>query len=124
MTTPININNTSLDELKGITGISDRRAQKIIKIREEKGSPLTLEYLKLMSEIPNTMWDPLIQKGEVTIEQEGHEYGAEKVQNDSQCQLDKKGSRYAGLRLRTRYINLKNYKKQLRENTDKKYRGC
>jgi hypothetical protein len=39
---------------------------------------LTLEDLKLMSEIPNTMWDPLIQKGEVTIEQEGHEYGAEK----------------------------------------------
>jgi DNA uptake protein ComE-like DNA-binding protein len=68
MTTPININNVSLDELKGI---SDRRAQKIIMIREEKGSPLTLEDLKLMSEIPNTMWDPLIQKGEVTIEQEG-----------------------------------------------------
>ena len=37
----ININNVSLEELKGITGISDRRAQKIIKIRE--GSPLTLE---------------------------------------------------------------------------------
>jgi hypothetical protein len=74
MTTPININNVSLDELKGI---SDRRAQKIIMIREEKGSPLTLEDLKLMSEIPNTMWDPLIQKGEVTIEQEGYEYGAE-----------------------------------------------
>jgi len=34
---PININNASLDELKGITGISDRRAQKIIKLREEKG---------------------------------------------------------------------------------------
>ena len=31
-----------------------------------------------MSEIPNTMWDPLIQKGKVTIEQEGHEYVAEK----------------------------------------------
>ena len=36
MTTPININNVSLDELKEIIGISDRRAQKIIKIREEK----------------------------------------------------------------------------------------
>ena len=67
MTTPININNASLNELKGITGISDRTTQKIIKIREEKGSPLTLEDLKLMSDIPNTMWDPLIQNGEVTL---------------------------------------------------------
>ena len=49
---PINTNNASLDELKRITGISDRRAQKIIKIREED--------LKLMPDIPNTMWDPLI----------------------------------------------------------------
>jgi len=60
MPMPININNASLDELEGITGISDRRAQKIIKIREEKGSPLTPEELKLMSDMPNTMWDPLI----------------------------------------------------------------
>jgi competence ComEA-like helix-hairpin-helix protein len=51
MTTPININNASLDELKGITGISDRRAQKIIKLREEKGFPLKREDLKLMSDI-------------------------------------------------------------------------
>jgi hypothetical protein len=29
--------------------------------REEKGFPLTLEDLKLMSDIPSTMWDPLIQ---------------------------------------------------------------
>jgi competence ComEA-like helix-hairpin-helix protein len=55
MATPSNINNASLDELKGITGISDKRAQKIIKKREEKGSPLTFEDLKLMPDIPNTM---------------------------------------------------------------------
>ena len=36
MATLININNASLDELKGITGSSDRRAQKIVKIKEEK----------------------------------------------------------------------------------------
>ena len=60
--------NASSDKLKGITGISDRRAQKIIKIRDEKWSPLTLEDLKLMPDIPNTMWDPLIQNGEVTLE--------------------------------------------------------
>jgi DNA uptake protein ComE-like DNA-binding protein len=29
--TPININNASLDVLKGFTGISNKRAQKIIK---------------------------------------------------------------------------------------------
>ena len=67
MTTPININNASLDELKGITGISDRRTQKIIKLREEKGFPLKREDLKWMSDISNTMWDPLIQNGEVTL---------------------------------------------------------
>jgi competence ComEA-like helix-hairpin-helix protein len=78
MTTPININNASLDELKGITGISDRRAQKIIQKREEKGSPLTFEDLKLMSDIPNTMWDPPIQSGGITLEQEEKDYIAEK----------------------------------------------
>jgi hypothetical protein len=67
--------NASLDEMKGITGISDRRAQKIIKIREE--SPLTLADLKMMSDIPNITWDPLIQNGEVTLEQE-EDYRAEK----------------------------------------------
>jgi competence ComEA-like helix-hairpin-helix protein len=77
MTTPININNASLDELKGITGISDRRAQKIIKLREEKGFPLKREDLKLMSDISNTMLDSLIQNGEVTLEQE-EDYRAEK----------------------------------------------
>jgi hypothetical protein len=61
--------------MKGITGISDRRAQKIIKIREE--SPLTLADLKMMSDIPNITWDPLIQNGEVTLEQE-EDYRAEK----------------------------------------------
>jgi DNA uptake protein ComE-like DNA-binding protein len=35
MATPININNASLDELKTITGISDKRAQKIIKKRKD-----------------------------------------------------------------------------------------
>jgi DNA uptake protein ComE-like DNA-binding protein len=37
MPTPININTASLDELKRITEIRYRRAQKIIKKKEEKG---------------------------------------------------------------------------------------
>ena len=92
MTTPININNASLDELKGITGISDRRAQKIIKLREEKGFPLKREDLKLMSDISNTMWDPLIQSGEITLEQEEKDYiELRKAKRQNQCQVNKKG---------------------------------
>ncbi|VDI47032.1 Hypothetical predicted protein [Mytilus galloprovincialis] len=63
MSQPININTASLEQLKQISGISDRRAQKIINKREEKGSPLILEDLKLMTDIPNTMWDPLMKTG-------------------------------------------------------------
>ena len=44
--------NASIYELKRITGISDLRAQTMIKKREEKGFPLTFEDLKLMSDIP------------------------------------------------------------------------
>jgi hypothetical protein len=31
-----------------------------------------------MPDIPNTMWDPLIQSGKITLEQEKKEYIAEK----------------------------------------------
>ena len=78
MPTPININTASLDELKRITGIRHRRPQKIIKKKEEKGFPLTLGDLKFMSDIQNTIRYPLIQTGEVTLEQEEQEYRAEK----------------------------------------------
>jgi len=50
-----------------------------------------------MSEIPNTMWDSLIQKGEVTIEQEEQEYGAEKgkvIESMSRQERIKKLERY------------------------------
>lgn len=68
MSQPININTATLDELKTITGISDKRANKIIKRRQDKGSPLTLEDLKLMTDIPSTIWDPLIEAGTITLE--------------------------------------------------------
>ena len=48
MSHPVNINTASLEELKTIAGISEKRAQKILKKRQEKGT-LTLEDLKLMS---------------------------------------------------------------------------
>ena len=47
--------------MKVITEISDQRAQKIKKKREEKWCPLTFEDLKLMFDTPNNMWDLLIQ---------------------------------------------------------------
>jgi hypothetical protein len=55
-----------LNDLKPIAGISDRRAQKIIKKREEKGSPFTLEDLKLMYDIHIILWDPLMETGAIT----------------------------------------------------------
>ena len=67
MTDPIDINKATLEQLKTISGISDKRAQKIIQRREEKGF-LTTEDLKLMTDIPNTIWDPLIKAGQIIVE--------------------------------------------------------
>jgi hypothetical protein len=64
--------------LKVITGISDRRAQKINKKMEEKGCPLTFEDLKLMSDTLNTIWNLLIQYREIILEQAEKEYREEK----------------------------------------------
>jgi len=52
-----------LNDLKPIAGISDRRAQKIIK---KKGSPFTLEDLKLMYDMHIILWDPLMETGAIT----------------------------------------------------------
>jgi len=68
MSSPININAASFEELKMIPGIGDRRAHKIIKRREEKRGQLTLEDLKMMSDIPNTYWDPLVAEGVIVLE--------------------------------------------------------
>ena len=83
MSSLISINTASLEQLKLITGISDKRAQKIIKKRQEKGSALTLEDLKLMSDVPNTMWDPLIEAGTITLEQPEDTQGTEATKGDS-----------------------------------------
>jgi predicted DNA-binding helix-hairpin-helix protein len=77
MATPININNASLDELKTITGISDKRAQKIIKKRKDLHLHLKTWNWCLVYQTP--CGDPLIQSGEITLEQEKKEYIAEKV---------------------------------------------
>jgi competence ComEA-like helix-hairpin-helix protein len=67
MADSININKASLEELIQIKNIGSKRAAIIIKTREEKGN-LTLEDLKLLEGIPNTIWDPLIQNGDITMD--------------------------------------------------------
>jgi len=67
MADPININKASLEELIQIKNIGPKRAAIIIKTREEKGN-LTLEDLKLLEGIPNTIWDPLIENGDITVD--------------------------------------------------------
>lgn len=67
-----------MNDLKQIAGINDKGAQKIIKKREEKGSPFTLEDLKLMSDMHIILWDPLIETGAITLELKGKEYRTEK----------------------------------------------
>ena len=67
MADSININKASLEELIQIKNIGPKRAAIIIKTREEKGN-LTLEDLKLLEGIPNTIWNPLIQNGDITMD--------------------------------------------------------
>jgi competence ComEA-like helix-hairpin-helix protein len=67
MADSININKASLEELIQIKNIGPKRAAIIIKTREKKGN-LTLEDLKLFEGIPNTIWNPLIQNGDITMD--------------------------------------------------------
>ncbi|CAC5395302.1 unnamed protein product [Mytilus coruscus] len=48
--------------------IRNKRAQKIIEIRYEKGFHLILENLKLMTDIINTVCDPLIETSVIVLE--------------------------------------------------------
>ena len=68
MSKPIDINKATLEELTSITGIGKKRDQKILNEKQEKESDLTLQDLKLMIGIPSTIWDPLIETGEIMIE--------------------------------------------------------
>lgn len=84
MSKPIDINKATFEELTSITGIGEKRANKILKKKQEKESDLTLQDLKLMTDIPNTIWDPLIETGEIMIElssnpEGGHTYETQPV---------------------------------------------
>ena len=57
MSKPIDINKATLEEFTSITGIGEKRAQKILN-----------KDLKLITCIPSTIWGPLIETGEIMIE--------------------------------------------------------
>ncbi|KAK3104839.1 hypothetical protein FSP39_011387 [Pinctada imbricata] len=69
MSGPININTAPLEQLKTIPNIGEKRAQALITLREERGT-LSVEDVKMMSAIPNTIWDPLLNDGKITFETE------------------------------------------------------
>ncbi|CAC5415563.1 comEA [Mytilus coruscus] len=67
MPQPININTATDEELKSIKNIGPKRAGIITAAREERGQ-LTIEDLKLLEGIPNTIWDPLVDEGAIVSE--------------------------------------------------------
>ncbi|CAC5377524.1 comEA [Mytilus coruscus] len=67
MSQPMNINTATAEELKSIKNIGSKRAVIITAAREEKGQ-LTIEDLKLLEGIPNTIWDPLVNEGAIIVE--------------------------------------------------------
>ena len=67
MSKPIDINKATLEKMTSITGIGEKRAQKILSKKQEKESDLTLQDLKLMTGIPSTIWDPLTETREIMI---------------------------------------------------------
>lgn len=66
MATPIDINKATFEELKNIRNIGDKRAKKIIDIRNIKGK-ITLEDLKIIPCIPSSIWDPLVDEGLIVV---------------------------------------------------------
>ena len=64
---PIDINKASFEDLLSINGIGEKRAKSIIAQRKIKGK-LTLEDLKVIPNIPSTLWDPLLDQGIIKID--------------------------------------------------------
>ena len=63
----MNINSASKEELMTIKDIGEARAKLIIDARTAKGK-LTLEDLKFIQGLPNTLWDPLVAAGRIIFE--------------------------------------------------------
>ncbi|KAK3086645.1 hypothetical protein FSP39_021323 [Pinctada imbricata] len=66
---PINVNTASKEDHKLIPNVGDKTSLAILKLRDEKGF-LDIEDLKSISTIPNTVLDPLVDRGVITFEEE------------------------------------------------------
>ena len=64
---PIDMNKASYEELRSIPKVGDKTARAILELREQMGT-IALEDVKLLPNIPNTIWDPLIQTAVITFE--------------------------------------------------------
>lgn len=64
---PVNINTASKEELMKLDQIGKARAEIIVQERAKKGR-LTLEDLKLLEKVPNTIWDPMVTDGKIVFE--------------------------------------------------------
>ena len=60
--------NISVGELKLIPNIGDKRAQAIVKLRDEKGS--LIQDLKSLTTIPSTIGDPLVSERVIVFRKE------------------------------------------------------
>ena len=64
---PVNINRANCAELVTLSGIGRARAEKIIELREARGR-LSQDDIMTMTEIPATVWGPLITSGQVIFQ--------------------------------------------------------
>ena len=65
MTTPINVNSASTNDLLSLQGVGGVIAQEIIKKREECGRCLTPENIKSIPKIPATTWQPCFEEAQI-----------------------------------------------------------
>ncbi|CAC5419837.1 SSX2IP [Mytilus coruscus] len=81
MAKPININKANFTQLKAIKKIGETRALAIIAKREEEGL-LSLDNLKEITEIPQSLWTALLSENIICLEDpEDADDGQEVLQN-------------------------------------------
>jgi competence ComEA-like helix-hairpin-helix protein len=98
----LNVSTVAMEELQSLMGIGEKAAQKIIKWRKEKGAYLTLEDLKMMTDIPSIIWDQLIKDGIIAIklsdETPVHQTMLPQLRLEMQTRLIKWWSKYSRYR--------------------------
>ena len=79
---PLNLNLASVGQLRNLEGIGKARAEAIHRARTRLNRNLTWDDLKSIKEIPSNIWDNLLSKHQVTIENENLELGSGDEYND------------------------------------------